>query len=140
MNAFGKEFFYALQKMLPEDARRYPEASFWDAAEHAAMLRETKPWCEKYPKDVFLQYVACPRVNDEDLSFCHRDFYEALSPLIADISTQDVSSFVDAAALRINVWCAGHAQYAPTDELPPHGVPERVWALRRALHFCGGRP
>ncbi len=116
MNAFGKEFFYALQKMLPEDARRYPEASFWDAAEHAAMLRETKPWCEKYPKDVFLQYVACPRVNDEDLSFCHRDFYEALSPLIADISTQDVSSFIDAAALRINVWCAGHAQYAPTDE------------------------
>lgn len=116
MNALGKEFFYALQKMLPEDAKRYPESSFMDAAEHAAMLRETKPWCEKYPKDVFLQYVACPRVNDEDLSFGHRDFYGALSPLIADIPTQDACTFADEAARRINLWCASHARYAPTDE------------------------
>ena len=116
MNATGKGFFYALQKMLPEDFQRYPESSFVDLAEHAAMLRETKPWCQKYTKEIFLQYVVNPRVNDENLSFCHKDFYDAILPHIQDLSTKDLIQFVRDAAQKVNVWCASYARYAPTDE------------------------
>ena len=100
-----------LRTHLPaSDLDRYPFALFLQFADHALFLRETAPWCKALDEEVFLHYVLFPRVNDEDLSFHRRIFYDALWPRVSGLPT------VEAVVLEVNRWCHEIASYEWTDE------------------------
>lgn len=100
-----------LQKHLPEsDLDCYPETLFLQFVDHALFLRRTVPWCAEMEQEVFDHYVLFPRVNDEDLSFHRRLFFDALWPRVQGLPT------VEMRVLEVNRWCHEMASYQAQDE------------------------
>ena len=95
-------------------------------ADHALMLRRTRPWTATLPEDVFIHYVFWPRINNERLEPCRPAI---ASELDARITGMDM----ERAVVETNYWCAEHVTYAPTDgrTLSPMG------ALNRGIGRCG---
>ena len=77
-------------------------------ARHALMLRESRPETAALPEDVFVHYVACPRVNNEPLDRCREALWEALAPRVAGLAAER-------AVIEVNYWCAEVATYQTTD-------------------------
>lgn len=101
------EFLY---DHLPEsDLDCYPVSLFLQFAEHALFLRENAPWCAGLEQEIFDHYVLFPRVNDEDLSFHRKLFYDALRPRIEGLAT--TAEKVQA----VNRWCHEIASYQAQD-------------------------
>ena len=75
-------------------------------ARHALMLREGPS--AGLPEDVFVHYVACPRVNNEPLDRCREALYAELAPRVAGLDAER-------AVIEINYWCAEMATYQTTD-------------------------
>ena len=88
----------------------YPPELFQQFADHALLLRETAPWCGSLDEEIFCHYVLFPRVNDEDLSFHRKLFYNALWPRIQDLPS------VEEQVLEVNRWCHEQASYQAQDE------------------------
>ena len=86
-------------------------------AAQARELRETSPWCRDVPEDVFIHFVACPRVNNEPLTDAWPTFRAALAERLAGRTAPD-------AILETNYWCAEMATYQASDgrTLGPLGV------------------
>lgn len=101
------EFLYAY---LPEsDLDCYPVSLFLQFAKHSLFLRENAPWCAGLEQEIFDHYVLFPRVNDEDLSFHRRLFYDALWPRLQGLaSTEEM-------VLEVNRWCHENASYQMQD-------------------------
>ena len=79
-------------------------------AEHGAYLRKNVPWCALLEQELFDHYVLCPRVNDEDLSFYGKIFFDALWERIAPMDTMEKR------ILEVNRWCGEQANYQMQDE------------------------
>ena len=75
-------------------------------ARHALMLREGP--ASELPEDVFVHYVACPRVNNEPLDCCREALYAELAPRVAGLGAER-------AVIEVNYWCAEMATYQTTD-------------------------
>ena len=73
---------------------------------HALMLREGP--AAGLPEDLFVHYVACPRVNNEPLDRCREALWEELAPRVAALSGER-------AVIEVNYWCAEMATYQTTD-------------------------
>lgn len=117
-----------LRTHLPEsDLNCYPGSLFLAFADHALMLRRTLPWCACLDDEVFYHYVLFPRVNDEDLSFHRKLFYDALLPRIS--GKQSVEDMV----LEANRWCHEIASYQAADERT--ASPFTVW--KSGIGRCG---
>lgn len=100
-----------LYSHLPEsDLDCYPEALFLQFVDHALFLRRTVPWCAGMEQEIFDHYVLFPRVNDEDLSFHCRLFFDAIWPRIRGLPN------VQTRVLEINRWCHEMASYQAQDE------------------------
>lgn len=100
-----------LRQHLPEsDLDCYPEELLLQFVDHALFLRETAPWCAGLEQEMFDHYVLFPRVNDEDLSFHRRIFYDALWPRVQGLGT------VEEMVLEVNRWCQEIACYQTQDE------------------------
>lgn len=100
-----------LKEHLPEsDLDCYPEALFQQFVDHAIFLRKSVPWCEALEAEIFEHYVLFPRVNDEDLSFHRRLFFDALWPRIQNLPT------MEARILEVNRWCHEMASYQAQDD------------------------
>lgn len=86
-------------------------------ARQAIDLRRESPWCRDAPEDVFVHFVACPRVNNEAITDCWPALRDALGARLAGRSTRE-------AALEANYWCCEMASYRSTDDrtLGPLGV------------------
>lgn len=96
---------------LPEsDLDCYPFSLFLQFADHALLLRESAPWCAALEQEIFDHYVLFPRVNNEDLSFHRKLFYDALWPRIREIPT------IEAKVLEVNRWCHEIASYQAQDD------------------------
>ncbi len=93
----------------PSDRDNYPPALFAKFAAHAAMLRATVPWCAALEEDLFLHYVACHRVNDEDISFHLDEYHAQLYPRVQGMELAQ-------AALEVNRWCHEQATYRQQDD------------------------
>lgn len=119
----GRELDAALQALPIDDAvlARYfcatlPLTDVFDTpfdvlaahARHALMLREARPETAALPEDVFVHYVACPRVNNEPLDRCREALWEALAPRVAGLAAER-------AVVEVNYWCAEVATYQTTD-------------------------
>ena len=98
-----------LQTALPADWAAYPRPLFEAFAAHAAMLRDTVPWCRQLSREAYEQYVLCPRVNDEDLSDHRGLFYGQLWDRIKDLDQEQ-------AVLEVNRWCHEQASYQAQDD------------------------
>lgn len=99
-----------LRESLPAaDFIDYGPALFSRFVDHALHLRATAPHCAALEEELFLHYVLCPRVNDEDLSFHRRIFYDALWPRIHALSQEE-------AIQAVNRWCCEEASYEAQDE------------------------
>jgi len=102
------EFLYT---HLPEsDLDCYDISLFQEFADHALFLKETAPWCAALEQEVFDHYVLFPRVNDEDLAFHRKLFYDALWPRIQNLPT------TEEAVLEVNRWCHEIASYQAQDD------------------------
>lgn len=100
-----------LRGHLPQsDLDCYPEALLERFARHALFLRRTAPWCAGLDWEVFAHYVLFPRVNDEDLSFYSRTFYDALWPRVRDLPSAEEK------VLEVNRWCQEMASYQAQDD------------------------
>ena len=75
-------------------------------ARHALMLREGP--ASALPEDVFVHYVACPRVNNEPLDRCREALWADLAPRVAGLDATR-------AVIEVNYWCAEMATYQTTD-------------------------
>jgi len=105
------ELWNFLREHLPEsDLDCYPEEMFLQFIDHALFLRASIPWCADLEQEIFAHYVLFPRVNDEDLSFHRRLFYDALWPRIQQLPT------VEAQVLEVNRWCHEMASYQAQDD------------------------
>ena len=98
-----------LKTALPADWATYPRSLFEDFAANAAMLRDTVPLCRHLSRDVYEQYVLCPRVNDEDLSDHRGLFYGQLWDRVKDLEQEQ-------AVLEVNRWCHEQASYQGQDD------------------------
>lgn len=99
-----------LQKTLPKsDLDTYPAGLFLQFIDHALFLRESVSWCAELDEELFLHYVLCPRVNDEDLSFHRALFYGEIWPEVAELDMEN-------AVLAVNRWCHSHASYQAQDD------------------------
>ena len=97
-------YFYATLPLT--DAFDTPINVLLGHARHALMLREG-PSAE-LPEDVFVHYVACPRVNNEPLDCCREALWGELAPRVAGLDAER-------AVIEINYWCAEMATYQTTD-------------------------
>lgn len=77
-----------------------------------ALLKEARGalrvWKEEVPEDIFINYVLCPRVNNETLEPSRDFFYDALQERTAGLSTEE-------AALAVNRWCCEQVNYQASD-------------------------
>lgn len=100
-----------LRKSLPQsDLDCYDDGLLRQFAEHGAYLRQNVPWCASLEQALFEHYVLCPRVNDEDLSFCGKIFFDALFDRIRDLGSMSQR------VLEVNRWCGEMACYQMQDD------------------------
>ena len=86
-------------------------------ARQSRELRAESPWCMDVPEDVFVHFVAYPRVNNEPLEDAWPTFRAHLSERLAGLDAE-------AAVLEANYWCCETATYQASDgrTLGPLGV------------------
>ena len=86
-------------------------------ARQSALLRAESPWCRDVPEDVFVHFVAYPRVNNEPLADAWPVFRAQLGERLAGLDAE-------AAVLETNYWCCETATYQASDgrTLGPLGV------------------
>lgn len=115
-------------------------AVFESFARQAAAARAESPWCRDVPEDVFVHFVATPRVNNEPLADSWPALREAIGDRIVGMNAHD-------AVLEVNYWCCETATYQTSDErtLGPLGMlasgsgrcGEESTYLVSALRACG---
>ena len=90
---------------------------FASFARQACELRRTSPWCADIPEDIFVQYVASPRVNNEPLADAWPVFRAALADRLRGLDAYR-------AVVETNYWCCETATYQASDgrTLGPLGV------------------
>lgn len=101
------KYFYITMPL--SDVASYKTEVFLDYAKHGAYLWNNSPYREKIPEDIFLNYVAAYRINEEEISPCRSFFYEQIGGRI-------VGKTMEEAAIEVNYWCAEEATYRTTDE------------------------
>lgn len=102
-------YYQHIISTLPKcDMEDYPPELFKSFARHGAMLRRGQAWCGELSEEMFLSWVLCPRVNNEQLSDCRELFYRELAPRVKGMSLTD-------AILEVNRWCAENVTYRSTD-------------------------
>ncbi len=99
--------FYAYLPL--SDVADYDFDLYLDYAQHAADLYEESPYSRQLSDESFINYVAVPRINTEDLTKCRSYFYNLVSERIAGKDLLD-------AAIELNNWCYEQATYHSTSE------------------------
>ena len=80
---------FLLDHLPSSDLYGYPAELFLEFVRHGVFLRGAAPWCGGLDWPVFAHYVLFPRVNDEDLSFHRKIFFDALWPRVKDLPGGD---------------------------------------------------
>lgn len=101
------DFIYRYSPL--EDITEYgPE--FWVAnVKQTFKVRESTPWGNTIPDNIFKHYVLPIRVNNEAIDSARIVFWRELRPRIANCKT------MEEAALAVNHWCHEKANYQPTN-------------------------
>lgn len=100
-------YFYG--HMIVSDAMNVPMETYADYAQHAAFLWEQGAYKDRIPEDIFLNYVAGPRINEENILPCRKLFYQEASYCLEGRGMEE-------AVLEANYWCASQVTYRSTDD------------------------
>lgn len=76
--------------------------------QYSFMAKETFPWGEKIPEDIFRHFVLPLRVNNEPIDSSRMVFFNILKDRIKDMNMAE-------AALEVNRWCHEKVTYRATD-------------------------
>lgn len=77
-------------------------------AKHACFLRNEVEWCKELPEEIFLEYVAAYRINNERIDDCRRFFYDLVMPLVEGLPLEE-------AVQKTNFWSLANATYHKSD-------------------------
>lgn len=99
---------YFLATLPVCDLGDYPPKLLLKFAQNALHAREEFAWCAALPENIFLLYVAYPRINTEELADCRDIFHNALADRVRSLP-------FETAVLEVNRWCAEEATYRSTD-------------------------
>ncbi|CUX48527.1 transglutaminase-like domain-containing protein [Clostridium sp. C105KSO13] len=91
------------------DVGNYPFEYFLDFAEHGVKLWKESEEVKKLPEEIFLNYVLCHRVNEEEILPCRSLFYNQLKDRVQGMAPKE-------RMLEVNYWCAENATYQSTDD------------------------
>ncbi len=91
------------------DVASYDFDTFLDYVKQGVFLYEERPFKEKVPDDIFLNYILYHRINEEEITPCRTFFYKQLKERIAGKTMRE-------AAIEVNYWCSEEATYQSTDE------------------------
>lgn len=95
---------------LPHDDVRFTPVEWMEEACAAALeTRAANQYGVDIPENIFVQYVLCPRVNNERAQRHRRFFAEKLKARVQGKSIAD-------AALSVNLWCCEQVTYHSSDD------------------------
>lgn len=101
------DFIYRYSPL--EDITEYGP-DFWIAnVKQTFKVRESTPWGNNIPDNIFRHYVLPIRVNNEAIDSARIVFWRELQPRISNCKT------MEEAALAVNHWCHEKANYQPTN-------------------------
>ncbi len=108
---------YYLATLPLTDVYDTPYATLAAFAAHAVRQRRDNPWCRDLPEDVFVHFVATPRVNNESLNETKvLDGYDCSWDYLYDLMHERLEGLdVRRAVLEANYWCCETATYQTTD-------------------------
>ncbi|MEA4897410.1 MAG: transglutaminase domain-containing protein [Eubacteriales bacterium] len=98
---------FLYQTMPLSDAVNYPPSVILDYVCNG-VANARGAFGARIPKDIFLHYVLCHRVNTEELSPCRSVFAQALATRAAGLTMIET-------ALEVNRWCGEAASYHQAD-------------------------
>ena len=101
------EFYYST--MPASDIGDYDFSLYKKYADFGLFLVKNSQWKSLIPEDIFFNFILHYRINNEAIEDCRPFFYNALKDRIKGKSMKE-------AALEVNIWCAEHVAYQPTDE------------------------
>ncbi|MEG0952582.1 MAG: transglutaminase-like domain-containing protein, partial [Niameybacter sp.] len=88
--------------------------------------RKELSWGEHIPTEIFMYYVLCYRVNNENIEDYREVFFEEIYPRVKNKSMTE-------AALEVNYWCLQKAVYKSTDSR----TASPLTVIRNAYGRCG---
>ncbi len=106
-SALAREVWSFYQKWLPASDLAQPQL----LREHLQLsleARKTFPWAREVPKDLFVRYVAWPRVSQEPLEPWRRVFLDSLRDVVSDLRE------MGEVAVKVNCWADDRIDYKPT--------------------------
>ncbi len=107
---FTKTLIMYMYAALPlSDLGGYDYDLFKKYAEHGKFLYDNSPYLKGVPDTYFLNYVVCPRINNEDLVECRKFFYKETAAKIEGMGIRE-------AALFLNNYSFENATYHSTSE------------------------
>jgi len=118
------EFYYGT--MPASDIGDYDFSIYKKYAGFGLFLAENSQWKDSIPEDIFFNFVLHYRINNEAIEDCRPFFYSVLKDRIKGKSMME-------AALEVNLWCAEHVTYKPTDER----TASPLTTLRSSYGRCG---
>ena len=118
------QYLYAFMPIA--DIITYPVEFIYEFVDSALTARETIPYVQNIPTEIFLAYVLYYRINNEAIDSHRKIFYSELLPRIQEKSIKE-------AILEVNYWCYEKATYIPTDgrTISPLGM------IKSAKGRCG---
>lgn len=99
---------YLYSSMPLSDIANYDFELFYEYVKHAIFLSNKMLWASIIPEDIFLNYVLCYRINNEDIENCRKLFYDMIHHRVENKSMYE-------AILEVNYWCAENVSYKSTD-------------------------
>lgn len=112
--------------MPVSDMADYSSGLFLKFVKHALMVKETMPWGKQMEWDIFLNYVLQYRINNENIEFFPKSFYNEIEPKIRNRTMYE-------AVLEVNYWCFEKATYQSTDGR----TASPLTVLKNAYGRCG---
>lgn len=106
-SALARCIWAEYQAWLPASDLAQPEL----LREHLKISLEARKafgWAREVPEDVFVRYVAWPRVSQEPLEPWRRIFLDSLRPAVESLSS------LERVAVELNRWCDERIDYKPT--------------------------
>lgn len=104
-----KEALQFLYAYLPTcDITDHPGSYFLENVRLSEQARQTMPWGNKIPDDLYRHFVLPIRVNNENLDDSRKVFFNELKDRVKNLSMKD-------AILEVNHWCHEKVVYTPSD-------------------------
>lgn len=94
--------------MPDQDSATYEPELFLEFVKQALEVSELTSWGKNISTEIFLNYVLQYRINNENIEYYRRQFFEQIFAKIKNLTMYE-------AAIEVNYWCFEKATYQSTD-------------------------